>query len=83
MGDLVCISPQGRQFQTGFHGRECEGAYLDGIENVFTSAKGWKKIVDPSEQRISTELPRVSSSFHTQGFGQVQAMLAGLAGKDR
>ena len=81
--DLVRISPQGREFQTGFHGREGKGVYLDGIENVFAAAERWKKIVDPGEQRIGTELPRIPSTFHTQGFGQVKAVLTGLARKDR
>ncbi len=35
---LVRVSPQRREFQTGFHRFETERIYLDGIENVLTAA---------------------------------------------
>ena len=83
MRHLVRIGPQRREFQSGFHGLEGEWIYLDGIENVFSAAERRKEVVDPGQQRIAAELPGISFPLHTERLFQMQAVLAGLPGKNR
>ena len=79
MWDRMRVSPQGREFQARLHGLEGERAHLDGIKNVLAARQGRKEVVDPGEQGIATELPGMPFALHTDGFSQMQAVLAGLA----
>ena len=79
--DFVGVRAQGAQRESGFHGLEGEGIDLDGIEKIFAALLAGEKIVDPSEEAVAAELPCIAAAFVADRFGEVQAMLAGLAGK--
>jgi hypothetical protein len=82
MRDFMRVGAQPREFEAGFLGLEGERIYLDGIEDVLSSARRREEVIDPGEQHVAAELPGISLAFHAEGLGQMQAVLPGLPGKN-
>ena len=78
----VGVGAQRRERQSGFHGREGEGVHFDGIEKIFAALLAGKEVVDPGEQGIAAELEGVAPGIEAESFGEMEAMLAGGAGKN-
>src|SRR5580700_3848475 len=80
--DIVRVSPQRCKEQARLLRYEGEGINLDEIEDVLSAGLRGEIVIDPGEQGVATKLPGVPLAFEADGLGQVQAMLASLAGQD-
>ena len=77
----MSVGAERSEFESGFHGLEGEGIDFDGIEEEFAALLAGEEIVNPGEETVAAELPGMATAFEADGFGEMQAMLAGLAGK--
>src|SRR5258708_38695839 len=80
MWGLGGIGAEGHKEESGLHGFEGERVDLDGIEKVLAALPAGKKIVDPGGEQVTSELPGMTAAFNVQGFGEMQAVVASLAG---
>src|SRR5689334_2826434 len=65
--------------ETGLHGLEREGIHLDGVEEKFSALLVGKEVVDPSQQPVTAELPRMPVALEAERFDEMQAMLSSLS----
>jgi len=81
MRNGVGVGAEGRERKSGFLGFEGEGIDLDDIENIFAALLAGKKIVDPGDKGIATELEGMAAAIEAEGFGELGAVFASGTGE--
>src|SRR5689334_12411055 len=83
LGNLMGVGAEGREHQPVEHGLEGEGVDGDVVEDEFALGERGKVVVDPREERVTAEFPRVAAGVEAESLGQVQAVLSCAPGKNR